>query len=471
MQKILVVDNNPVALKYMESFLSKNEYNVKTAENGLIALDLLKEYIPDIIFVDLIMPYIQGDLLVSILRRNKELSKSYIIILSGVAAEVELDYLAMGADACIAKGPFSSMSKHIISTLNLLLDDGNKHKYKDVFGLEGVYKRSITKELMIEKLHGDVILQSISDSIVELSMDLRIVYMNNAALGFLHLNETNIIASNIQDQISSEWYEQLVLYLNKVKAYPLSEPIELHRDENCFLLKAKYLDSSNNKSIILIIKDISSQKQREEYLKTKLSERELMIKEVYHRVKNNLAMISSIINLQMHESRNENELNSLHDLRSRIDSISMVHAKLFRGKNLNNISLDEYIADLVDNLIDSLSHLETSIIADVSIPDISIDFDKAVPLGIVITELTTNAIKYAFTGLQSGIIAVRYIEEKGNVIIEFSDNGHGLSTDLSVDSAESLGFNLITSLVLQLQGELKVENKNGAVFTIILPRL
>ena len=113
MQKVLVVDNNPVVLTYMEKFLEKNGYTVKTAENGLIALDLVQEYIPDIIFVDLIMPYIKGELLVSIFREREALADVSIIILSGVAAEIDLDYLSMGADACIAKGPFDSMGKHI----------------------------------------------------------------------------------------------------------------------------------------------------------------------------------------------------------------------------------------------------------------------------------------------------------------------------------------------------------------------
>ncbi|MEA1910736.1 MAG: sensor histidine kinase, partial [Spirochaetota bacterium] len=205
-------------------------------------------------------------------------------------------------------------------------------------------------------------------------------------------------------------------------------------------------------------------------LKNKISEREMMIKEVYHRVKNNLAMVSSIINLQLGESDSEEALSALNDLRSRIDSISMVHAKLFRGKDLNNINLDEYIRDLVDNLIDSLVPSEIMIAADISIPELAIDFDRAVPLGIIITELTTNALKYAFGNKETGLISISYIEKEDEVNIIFSDNGKGLSSGISVDSAETLGFNLVSSLLMQLQGSISVENKNGAVFSITLPR-
>lgn len=471
MQKVLVVDNNTVVLKFMDSFLSKNGYSVKTAENGLVAIDLVQDYTPDIIFIDLIMPYIKGELLVSIFRENKKLSDISIIILSGVAAEIELDYIAIGADACIAKGPFNSMGKHILFALDKIRQNGKKLQYKPVVGLESVFKRSMTEELVIAKQHWELILESISDCIIELSTDLRIVYINNAAICFLKKNKKNIIASNILTQIYSEWHEKLISYLEQIKSGSIVESIELSREKDCYLVTAKYLQSANCDSIVLIIKDISLQKQEERALKNEITEHEMMIKEVYHRVKNNLAMVSSIINLQMGESENDVEIESLNDLRSRIDSISMVHAKLFRSKDLNNISLNEYINDLVGNLIDSLVSDGKTVMSDISIPEVDIDFDNAVPLGIVFTELTTNALKYAFEGRQFGMIKIIYTEKGEEVEIIFADNGVGLPSCFSIDEAESLGFNLIISLVMQLGGNIAFENKNGAVFTIILPRL
>ena len=470
MRKVMVVDNNPVILKYMESFLVKNGYSVKTAENGLIALDLLKNYIPDIIFVDLIMPYIKGEILVSILREREDLPNIRIIILSGVAAEIELDYITMGADACIAKGPFNSMGKHIIYTLNELDNKNGDNVVKHVIGLEDVFKRSITKELMLTKLHTEVVLESISDCLIEISTDFRIVYMNKSALNFFQRKQQNIIGANILKLMESDWVETIVKYLETVKAGASVQSVELIRNNESYILTVKKLNSSKDNTIVLLLRDISLEKQRESDLTNKIKDREMMIKEVYHRVKNNLAMVSSIINLQIGDSTNETELHSLNDLRSRIDSISMVHSKLFRGKDLNNIGLDDYIQDLVENLIDSLATTESSIAADILIPEVPIDFDKAVSLGIIITELTTNALKYAFIGKKTGLLSITYTEMEDGIKLVFSDNGPGLSVDFSVDKVESLGFNLIFSLVMQLNGSISVENKNGTVFTIILPR-
>ena len=470
MQKVMVVDNNPVVLKFMESFLVKNGYSVKLAENGLIALDLLKNYSPDIIFVDLIMPYIKGEMLVSILREREDLPKIRIIILSGVAAEIELDYIAMGADACIAKGPFNSMGKHIIHTLNELDNKNGNNVVKQVIGLEDVFKRSITKELMLRNLQTKVVLESISDCLIEISIDFRIVYMNKSALAFFQRKQQKIIGANILKLMELNWVETVVEYLETVKAGTSVQSVELIRNNECYILTAKKLNSSKDHTIVLLLRDISLEKQREADLKNKINDREMMIKEVYHRVKNNLAMVSSIINLQIGESTNDIELHSLNDLRSRIDSISMVHAKLFRGKDLNNIGFDDYIEDLVDNLINSLASTETVISTDIVIPEVAIDFDKAVPLGIIFTELTTNALKYAFIGKNTGLISITYNEIEDGVELVFADNGSGLYADFSVDKAESLGFNLILSLVMQLHGSISVENKKGAEFTIILPR-
>lgn len=472
MQKILVVDNNPVVLKYMDTFLTKEGYSVKTAENGLIALDMVQNYTPDIIFVDLIMPYIKGELLVSIFRERSALENVSIIILSGVAAEIELDYISMGADACIAKGPFNSMGEHILHTIDELEKGGKNRKFEHVIGLEDVFKRSITQELMVVNLHNEVVLESISDCIIEISTKNRIVYVNDAAIKFLGEDKKHIIATDLLDKIDTTWVEKLQIFLEKIKNGADIQSIELSSGDHCFSLTAKFLNSTKDNTIVLILRDISSQKQREQDLQNKIKDRELMIKEVYHRVKNNLAMVSSIINLQIGETENETELNSLHDLRSRIDSISMVHAKLFRGKDLNNIVLEEYIRDLIDNLVDSLIHPDLIIASEISFPpEVVIDFDKAVPLGIVITELTTNAIKYAFINQKSGLVSISYTEKDENIEIIFADNGIGLFSDFSIERAETLGFNLIYSLVMQLQGTISVENKNGAVFTIILPRI
>jgi CheY-like chemotaxis protein len=117
-RKALVVDNHPVILKFMSSLLQKEGYQVRTAEDGISALDILQIYLPDIIVLDLIMPNISGDKLCPIIRRMPAFKNVGIIILSSIAAEEKVDFVGLGANACIAKGPFNKMAEHVLSALN-----------------------------------------------------------------------------------------------------------------------------------------------------------------------------------------------------------------------------------------------------------------------------------------------------------------------------------------------------------------
>ena len=112
-KKILVVDNNPVILKLMESFLTREGHQVRTVEDGLVAIEVLHTYRPNVVFVDLIMPKIQGDKLCRIIRTMPEVADVFIVVLSAVAVEHQVDFVSFGADACIAKGPFKETEKHI----------------------------------------------------------------------------------------------------------------------------------------------------------------------------------------------------------------------------------------------------------------------------------------------------------------------------------------------------------------------
>ena len=130
MQKILVVDNHPVMLKFMENLLGSQGHKVLTAPDGLSALDVLKTFTPDVMFIDLIMPNIGGEKLCRVIRNMPEFKDVCLVILSGVAVEKDLDFKALGVDACIAKGPFDIMSKHVLSVLGQL-DQGGAQEFSE----------------------------------------------------------------------------------------------------------------------------------------------------------------------------------------------------------------------------------------------------------------------------------------------------------------------------------------------------
>ena len=205
MKKVLVVDNHPMILKFMKNLIEKEGYEVKSAVDGLSALDVLGTFVPDIMFVDLVMPNISGEKLCKIVRSNPKLRDVFICILSAIAAEAEVDHTAFGANACIAKGPLNKMSQYVFSMLNeaengTLCAGGGKP-----IGLDEVYKRHITKELLHSKRHFEIILGNMSQGIIELNPEGRIVYVNQVALSLIALSEENLLGSSIVDLFQGEY--------------------------------------------------------------------------------------------------------------------------------------------------------------------------------------------------------------------------------------------------------------------------
>ncbi len=184
-KKVLIVDNQPIILKYVSDLLEKKGYRVKAAEDGLSALDVLKEFAPDFFLLDLIMPNIDGATLCGIIRHDPRFQHTPVFILSAIAAEYACNIKELGADLCIAKGPLPEMGSHILDALahsGRVFDAENRI---DVLGVEQLYPRQATKELVNANRHYEAMIEHISDGILEISSDGRIVFANSAAAACL----------------------------------------------------------------------------------------------------------------------------------------------------------------------------------------------------------------------------------------------------------------------------------------------
>jgi len=195
---VLLVDNHPVLLTYVAGLLEKHNYRVKTAEDGLIALDVLRDIHPDVIFVDLIMPNIDGASLCRILRNMPQLDKVPIFVLSAIAAEEAINIQSLGVNACIAKGPLPEMTENILSALEMSEGLSGSDGEMPAFGLENLYPRGITEELLVMKRRFEIMLESISDGILEINKDGRVVFANSAALNYFSLTLEQILGRNFK---------------------------------------------------------------------------------------------------------------------------------------------------------------------------------------------------------------------------------------------------------------------------------
>jgi len=197
-KKIVVVDDDRVMLKFVTKLLEREGHEVLTAEDGFAALNLLSGFTPDIMFFDLIMPKIDGGKLIKIVRSMPQMKDCYLIIVSAAVAEIDFDFEKTGADSYIAKGPFSAMAEHIKAAIEVSDSPREQEESKPIRGLDSIYARQLTKELLSRNRHLETILESMAEGILEVYSD-KVVYANNVAVSLLGLPQEKILAAYPSD--------------------------------------------------------------------------------------------------------------------------------------------------------------------------------------------------------------------------------------------------------------------------------
>jgi Amt family ammonium transporter len=200
-----------------------------------------------------------------------------------------------------------------------------------------------------------------------------------------------------------------------------------------------------------------------------LQEKELLLREIHHRVKNNLQIISSLLSLQSRTSKNEQAIEMAKESQNRIKVMALIHEKLYRSKDFANVEFNDYIKNLVNDLFASYKVSTSRISLKMDIENISLGIDTAIPTGLIINELVTNCLKYAFAKDTDGEIRIslRSLDDGHNELI-VSDNGVGLPESLDIKKAESLGLRMITNLTERsLHGKVMIKIDNGTEFQII----
>jgi PAS domain S-box-containing protein len=215
--------------------------------------------------------------------------------------------------------------------------------------------------------------------------------------------------------------------------------------------------------------DITDRKQTQQ-LQASLKEKDVLLKEIHHRVKNNLQIVYSMLRLQLRQIQESPVAEVLLESQNRVRSIALVHEKLYRSDDLASVDFSQYIYSLVAHLFSSYNIHSNAVMLETDIDSISLDIDQAVPCGLIINELVSNALKYAFPNRMGGIIRIDlHLDEQSQVILTVSDNGIGIPEFLKLDQLTSLGLQLVQDFVEQLEGTLHIDRHSGTTFRITFP--
>jgi len=217
--------------------------------------------------------------------------------------------------------------------------------------------------------------------------------------------------------------------------------------------------------------DISDRKKTEEKLKSSLAEKEVLLKEIHHRVKNNLQVINSLLSMQARRIDDEQSIAIFNECKNRITSISLIHEKLYESKDLANINFGEYTRTLTQQLFKSYSSMLPRVRLNVKVENIPLQVNKAIPCALIMNELLMNAMKFGFPRGQKGEITVEFKSSgREEVRLVVSDNGVGLPEDFNIETPGTLGMQIINALVRQIHGAIEIDRGSGTAFAVVFTK-
>jgi PAS domain S-box-containing protein len=307
-------------------------------------------------------------------------------------------------------------------------------------------------------------------------LDRKFIQVNSTFACMLGYSEEELIEKTFRDishpddiNIGVEEYNKMITGADDSSSF---EKRYIHKNGGviiAFTITTLLRDSKNNPLYFIThIQDFTKRKEAEDTIKASLKEKEALIREIYHRTKNNMQVICAMLGLKALSIQDKKTKSILKEMQNRIQTMALVHQKLYQSKNLSKVDLKEYISDLAELLVKSYNVSSEKVSLKLDLESISVLIDTAVPCGLLINEIVSNSFKYAFPGDRKGQIEISIKRTNADFLeLKVSDNGVGVKQDLFSLQEESLGLKLLSAIAEdQLQGELKCDTENGVAYEI-----
>ena len=295
---------------------------------------------------------------------------------------------------------------------------------------------------------------------------------NKAGAHSLGEEPTDLMGRSLRDFFPPEIAKKQIELIKKVFSTEEGLDIEMFAPyggkDQWFITSLQPIYGYDNhvNSVQVVSRDITDIKETQIKLEQALKDKDMLMKEIYHRVKNNLMVISSLLNLQSRYIKDEEARGIFKESQDRAHSMALIHERLYRSKDLKHMDFGDYIRTLAMDLFRTYMADPARVQLELEVEDVMIDINTAIPLGLIINELVSNSMKHAFPNTKSGKIRVEFKEDSNHCILEVSDTGVGFPSDIELGKTDSLGLQLVTSLTQQINGELELERSPGTTFRI-----
>jgi PAS domain S-box-containing protein len=319
------------------------------------------------------------------------------------------------------------------------------------------------------------------DRFFELSIDMLCIADTEGYFRLLNPAFKNILGYEIEELKSRPFFEfvhpdDLYATLNEIEK--LRQGIPTSEFENRYRCKdgsykwiSWHCQPHPSGSLYAVARDITKEKEIQKSIHTSLREKEVLLKEIHHRVKNNLQVITSLINMQIRKIENVLAKDALLECQSRIQAIALIHEKLYQSTDYGRVTFAEYAQSLVHDIFRALNVSKKDISSEINIAHISISIDKAIPCALIMNELVTNSLKHAFPNEHKGKVNVSMeMVDSRNIQLRIQDNGVGIHENFDLKQSNSLGLQLVHTLAGQLNAKIFIDQAEGTCFTIQFPK-